>query len=258
MTARSPNNCVSILMIRRLAAAGARAAELEQRLQKLLLAQRASVLILRRSNSGSVEEEIPVVALRHAQRRLRPHVDGLELGLGLVFRRADVHAQRAAGAIFRRDLQREFQALEFRHARVHALECRRRAVQFRRLINLRADRRVRADRHALQALDADLLVPDRDLQREIALFVLRRAGRKRAVVRETRSPAVHRQHRRRACRARCCTNSGASGEIGGSSGPVPFNLRFGTGTSCRCASVLSTALQVHLPRLPRPFCRRFS
>ncbi len=43
---------------------------------------------------------------------------------------------------------------------------------------------MRADGHALQTLDARLLVPHRNFQREIALFVLRRRGRERAVVRE--------------------------------------------------------------------------
>ncbi len=114
--------------VRRLAAAGARAAEFKQRAQELLLAQ------LRRLDLAPVgfrqaEEEIPVLAFRQAQRRLRPHVDGLELRLGLVLGRADVHAERAAGAILGGDLQREFQALEIGHARVGALEGRRSAGQ---------------------------------------------------------------------------------------------------------------------------------
>ena len=40
---------------------------------------------------------------------------------------------------------------------------------------------MRADRHALQTLDADFFVPDRDILREIALFVLRGGGRERAI-----------------------------------------------------------------------------
>ena len=43
---------------------------------------------------------------------------------------------------------------------------------------------MRADGHAFCALDADFFVPDRDFHREIAFFVLRRAGRERAVHRE--------------------------------------------------------------------------
>src|SRR5208337_3048779 len=107
------------------------------------------------------------------QWRLWAHVDGLELRLRLVARRADVHAQRAAGAILRRDLQRELPALEFRIAAVCALESGGRALERRRFIDLRADGRVRANRDALQALDANFLVPYRNVQREVAFFVLR-------------------------------------------------------------------------------------
>ena len=40
-----------------------------------------------------VEEEVVVLALAEADRRLRAHVDGLELGLGLVLGRADFDAE---------------------------------------------------------------------------------------------------------------------------------------------------------------------
>ena len=133
---------------------------------------------------GQGDEEIPVLPLLRPQRRLGTHVDGLELGFGLVARGANIHAQRAAGAILRGDLQRETHPFELRHARGSALESRGRTLERRRFIDLRPDRRVRADGHTFQALDANLLVPNRNVQREVALLVLRRGGRERAVHRK--------------------------------------------------------------------------
>ena len=57
---------------------------------------------------------------------------------------------------------------------VHGLEGRRRAVEERRLVDLGADGRVRADEHALVVLDADLLVPDGDLDGDVPLLPLAR------------------------------------------------------------------------------------
>ena len=53
---------------------------------------------------GEVEEERVVLALGVAQRRLRRHLERPVLRPGLVLRRAHHHAQRAAGAVFGRDL----------------------------------------------------------------------------------------------------------------------------------------------------------
>jgi hypothetical protein len=41
------------------------------------------------------------------------------------------------------------------------------------LIHFMADDRVRTDHHALTALDAQYLIPNRNFQREVALFPLR-------------------------------------------------------------------------------------
>ena len=133
-----------------------------------------------------------------------------------------------------------------------------RVLQFRRVINLRADGRVRADRHALQALDAGLLVPHRNFQREIALFVLRRGGRERAVVRERAHRQVVAVSRRRWCRARCAQTPARPGEIGGSSGPAPFNLWLAHRHLVQVRQRVVHGLASSSARLPRPFCRRFS
>ena len=63
----------------------------------------------------------------------------------------------------------------------------------RRLVDLGADRGVRADERALVALDADGRVPDRDLLRDAALLPLRRARRARCRRPGRRSPAAGRR-----------------------------------------------------------------
>ena len=57
------------------------------------------------------------------------------------------------------------------------------------VVDLGADRRVRADQRALVALDADLGVPDRNLERDVPLLPFRRRHRPRAIDRER----AHRQ-----------------------------------------------------------------
>ena len=93
------------LDVRRLAAARAGAGELKQRLQQLQILH-LRVRKLGAVHLGQAQEELPVVALGLANRRLRGHVDGLLAGVALALHRANFHANRAAGAIFRRNLQR--------------------------------------------------------------------------------------------------------------------------------------------------------
>ncbi len=92
------------LDVRGLAAAGAGAGELEQRLEQLHVLH-----LVQGENSavglGDLEEEIPVGGFAFAQRRLGHHVDGAVLDFALALGRADLHAQGAAGAIFGRHLQ---------------------------------------------------------------------------------------------------------------------------------------------------------
>ena len=71
------------------------------------------------------------------------------------------------------------------------------------LVDLGADGRVRADEHALVALDADRRVPDRDLGGEVALLPLRGAHRPGAVhgERAHRQQVALARHHHRASRA---------------------------------------------------------
>ena len=92
--------------VRRLAAAGARARELEERLEDLAALDRVA------RDQAAVEgfdglEEVPADSLDVAMVRDRGHVDRLVARVGLALGRADVDADAAAGAIVRGDLDRE-------------------------------------------------------------------------------------------------------------------------------------------------------
>jgi len=168
------------LQVRRLAAAAASAAILKERLHDLLLAELGD-LDLPAVKLRQFEEEFVVVALAETDGRLRAHIDRLEPGLGLVLGRADLDAQAAAGAIFRGDLQGPFHAFPFRSPGVCALKGRRRALQMLGVVNLHADAGVRADYHALAALDAGFLIPNRDFQSQIPFLIAGSAGGEGAI-----------------------------------------------------------------------------
>ena len=160
-------------------------------------------LTLRRSNSGSFRKKSQLSRSCSAQRRLRTHVDGLELGLGLVAGPGR-RPRRARSRCNPRPPPAGVHFIPFHsgaRASVALKPCGAPASSFG-VVDLRADGGVRADGHALHALDADRLVPHRDVQRQVALLVLRRGGRERAVARKTRSPAGRRPGRPRACPAR--------------------------------------------------------
>ena len=123
-----------------------------------------------------VEEERVVGALGVAQRRLRRHVDRLVLGVGAILGRADVDTQIAAGAILGRHLNRELLSSVPAFEQC-GLEGRRRMRQRRLAVDLRSNRGVRAHERTLVALDADLLVPDGDLESQVAFLPFRRAHR---------------------------------------------------------------------------------
>ena len=169
------------LDIRSFAAAGAGAGEFEERLKKL------SVFHLRVRDAlavklGQAHEKVPVDAFCLTQRRLHFHVDGFVLDFALALGRADFHTQPAAGAVFRRDLQRVTQRFIFTPAGFRGLERGRGLGQVRRVIHLGANCSVRANQHALAALDAQFRIPNGNLLRKVALFPLCGGGRESAVV----------------------------------------------------------------------------
>ncbi len=93
----------------------------------------------------------------------------------------DVDAEVAAGAVLRRDLDRVALPLVLVALVRRRLERLRRAGERALVVDLRADGGVRTHQRALVALDADLGVPDRDLEREVPLLPFRRGHRPRAV-----------------------------------------------------------------------------
>src|SRR4030095_6745059 len=97
--------------------------------------------------------------------------------LALAFRRADLDAESAARAVFGRDLQGVARLAEFAPLRWGRLETGGRLGEDGRRIHLGADDGVRADEHALAALDAERLVPGRDLERDVAFFPARGTAR---------------------------------------------------------------------------------
>ena len=99
------------LDVGRLAAAGAGAGELEQRLEELHAAHIGEI-DPRAVRQRQRLEEGEVALLRLDQRLLVGHVDGLVAGLGRADRRAVLDADAAAGAILDMDLQREAAAGE--------------------------------------------------------------------------------------------------------------------------------------------------
>src|SRR4029453_18179453 len=140
------------LEIGRLAAAGAGARELEERLEEL------AVLHLTRVEQvpvglGQAEEEDPVPRFRLAKRWLRRHVDGSVADLALALGRADLDAQRAAGAILGGDLERIPGFTELGPARRRRLERGGRLGQESRCVDLGPDDRMGTHEHALAALD---------------------------------------------------------------------------------------------------------
>src|SRR4051812_24012970 len=95
--------------------------------------------------------------------------------------RTDANTQTATGAIFRSHLQEISQVLAAFPACSGRLQTFGRTDQLFRLDQLGAKGRVRTDGHALAALNAEVLIPNGDLQREVALLPFRSACRVGAV-----------------------------------------------------------------------------
>ena len=105
----------------------------------------------------------------------------LRAGIGLIFGRAGFHAQGAAGAIFRGNLDGVLHAGEFLELGISGLEGLRAPSPAARIVHLCADDRMRANKGAFAALDAQVGFPDRDFERDIALFPLGGAGGEGAI-----------------------------------------------------------------------------
>ena len=168
------------LDVRRLAAAGAGAGELEERLQELGAAHRAEV-DPRPVARGQRLEERDVVPLGGDQRLARCEVDRLADRVSRRDGRARFDAQLAAGAVLDVDLQGVPGVGQADGRQRSRPEEVRSPLQLGLVVVPGPDHAVRADEAAVAALDAELLVPDRDQLRDVELLVGRRAARIRAV-----------------------------------------------------------------------------
>ena len=107
----------------------------------------------------------------------RFHIDRFLFRIGFVLRRAGARAQRATRAVFRSDLNdprgiRKVLALER-----SGLEAGRSLLHIFVRGDFGADGGMRTNHGALAALDAGVGIPNRDVGRDAAFFILRRRGR---------------------------------------------------------------------------------
>ena len=159
------------LQVRRFTAPSAGSREFKQGLLQLLFAnlvqfQLAAIAI------GQALEKVPIAAFALPQRRLRFHVDRFAQRHGLVTGRTDINANRAAGAIFRRDLDSKFLPGKVLVAAIGGQEALRRSFQLAGIVDFATNHRVGANHDALAALDADIGIPDGDELGDIAFFPL--------------------------------------------------------------------------------------
>ena len=171
------------LQVWRLPAPDARTGELEQRLQELRAAHRAEV-DSRAVVARQLLEERDPFALGGHQRLDRLEVDRLARRVSGRRDRTGLDAQPAPGAVLDVDLQRVARVRKPGSVERSRPEAVRRTVQPGLLVLAGADHAVRADEAAVAALDAQLGVPGRHDFGDVALLILRRAARVRAVHRQ--------------------------------------------------------------------------
>src|SRR5262249_41996339 len=147
------------------------ARELKKRFEQLRVLHLAHGKIFP-SRRGQVEKEIPVAGFAVSYRGLRDHIDGFVILIALALGGTDLHAKRAAGAVFRSDLQGVSLVAEALPSRWSGEERRRRTFEQIAFVQLRPDYGMWANQNAFTALDAEFLVPCRDLQGDVALFPL--------------------------------------------------------------------------------------
>src|ERR1700687_2807889 len=133
---------------------------------------------------GNGQKELPVLAFGLAKCGLRGPVRGVVFCLSPVLDGENLYAEGAASAIFGRDLEGVSQVLEFAPARLCSLERLWSVREQRGIVDLGADHCMRADEHALTALDAKFLVPDGNVLSDVSLLPLGGAAGKGAVRRE--------------------------------------------------------------------------
>ena len=168
------------LQVRCLAAARARAGELEQRFEQLGPAHRGEIHLAALGDRQRFEEGGPSAGRREV-RVLPSHVDGAPSADGGVLHGAHLHAEPAAGAVFLVHMQRVARVGEpprVDRRRWKPVGC---AIEPSGSVNFGADHAVRTHERAVPALDADICVPARHRRRDAALLPTRCRAREGAV-----------------------------------------------------------------------------
>ena len=100
----------------------------------------------------------------------RHHIDGFDVRILTIFRRAHFDAQVTAGTVFRGDLQNVFLSAHVAGFHIQRVQAGRRGFHLFRRNHLGSDGRVRAGRHAVVALRTQLFFPDWDRFGDVAFF----------------------------------------------------------------------------------------
>ncbi len=139
-------------------------------LAELVDADSASIQI------GDCLEELPVLHFPIVDGSGGFHIEGFFVWLLSIFHGADIDAECAAGAVFWRDLNCYHHPLPIRMAGRSAPESFGGLLQVGRIIDLGAQASMGTDSDTLEALDADLRIPNRNFKCEVTLFVPGRSG----------------------------------------------------------------------------------
>ena len=169
--------------IRRFATAGAGAGVFKQRADQLRSAD-INTLQFAAVDFRQVEEVIVIHFLLFHMLQAGHHIDGLDLRILAIFCRAHFHAQVAAGAVFRGDLQYVFLPAHIAGLDVQRVQTGRGVLHLFRCDHFGADRRVRAGGDAVVALRTQRFLPDGDLFGDVAFLPARGAHGPGAVRRQ--------------------------------------------------------------------------
>ena len=167
------------------AAACAGAGEFEQRFEEHGLLD--EVLVdLGAVEFREIDEEVPALAFLNLDGFLRHHVDGLLGFVGLVLTDTGLRTNAATRTVVAGHGNSEHRLVgtfELEALGRGVLEAFRSVLHGGFVNDLHADGCMRADHGALAALHASVRIPGRDVEGEVALFVLGGSGREHAVAR---------------------------------------------------------------------------
>src|SRR5271166_5972191 len=128
---------------------------------------------------------MPVFPLTLTQFQLGMHINCFQACFRLAANRANVHTDRAPGAVLNSHLQGIVEPFPLRQSGLSRLERGRCKIQKRGIVDFAANHSVRAYEDAFAALDTKISIPNGNLLGKVTLFETRSAGRKSAVNRHS-------------------------------------------------------------------------